>query len=264
VKFFFFLGSNERSKMMMTLPLYKRVGEIIVATIALLLLAILPATAITIYTQNGSVYIPGSTGSSRYSTGTSYYRSTTGTKYYYYNPGSGSGTYYPPKTTVPTQPSPAPAPKPAPKPTPVPQPTPPPAPPASGGSTIGMSGQENQMFGLVNQERAKAGLRSFAADMQLVELARKKSKDMIDHNYFGHTSPTYGSPFDMMRKAGVSYFYAGENLAANSSVSGAHQALMNSSGHRANILNPNFTHIGIGILSSSKYPVMVTQMFVGR
>ena len=69
------------------------------------------------------------------------------------------------------------------------------------------------MVSLVNQERSKAGLQQLQVDMSLVELARKKSQDMIDRNYFGHNSPTYGSPFDMMRNAGVKYTTAGENPA---------------------------------------------------
>lgn len=251
-------------------PQMKKIGGIIVATISLLFLAINPATAITFTTQNGTVYTPGSTGTTyRYSTGTSYFVNTGNgntTRYYYYTPSSGSGTYVPPtqKPAPAPAPAPTPAPKPAPQPAPAPTPAPKPTPTPAPAPASGMTSGESQMFNLVNQERSKSGLRSLTADLQLVDLARKKSKDMIDHNYFGHTSPTYGSPFDMMRKAGVSYFYAGENLAANSTVAGAHTALMNSPGHRANILNPNYTHVGIGILSSSKYPVMATQMFVGR
>jgi uncharacterized YkwD family protein len=232
---------------MNTLPLFNRFGKIIVATIALLLLAILPATAATINTTPGSVTILYSTG---YYVG---YPTTLGSNgktnsytnyYYYYKPNTG---------TVISKPS-----TPAPKPT-----TTPTTQPTSGG-TSSTTSQESTMLSLVNQERAKAGLQSFKTDVKLVDVARKKVKDMIDNNYFGHTSPTYGSPFDMMKKAGISYFYAGENLAANTTVQAAHQALMNSSGHRANILNPNFNYIGIGILSSKTYPVMVAQEFVGR
>ncbi len=122
---------------------------------------------------------------------------------------------------------------------------------------------------LVNQERAKAGLKPLAADMKLVELARQKSKDMIVNKYFAHQSPTYGSPFDMMKAAGVSYRTAGENLAWAGSVQRAHDSLMQSEGHRKNILNPNYTHIGIGIVDGplkggTMNGKMVTQMFVGR
>lgn len=96
----------------------------------------------------------------------------------------------------------------------------------------------------------------------LVELARLKSKDLIAQNYFAHQSPTYGSPFEMMQKAGITYYYAGENLAGAPTVARAHTSLMNSPGHRANILNPNFTHLGIGIIDGGPYGKMHTQMFI--
>ena len=100
-------------------------------------------------------------------------------------------------------------------------------------------------------------------DMRLVDLSRKKSKDMIDKNYFGHTSPTYGTPFDALKNNGITYRYAGENLAGAPTVERAHTGLMNSPGHRANILNPNFTHIGIGIVDGGPYGKMYTQTFIG-
>ncbi len=130
--------------------------------------------------------------------------------------------------------------------------------------TAGLTAAEQQMLNLVNQERAKAGLKPLQADAQLTKLARMKSQDMINRGYFDHNSPTYGSPFDMMKSYGVSYRTAGENIAGNRSVQAAHTALMNSSGHRANILNPNYTHIGIGIVEGGPYGMMFTQMFVGR
>ena len=100
--------------------------------------------------------------------------------------------------------------------------------------------------------------------MEISQVARLKSQDMIDNNYFSHNSPTYGSPFDMMKSYDIKYVYAGENLAGNPSIQDAHESLMNSQGHRENILNPNFTHIGIGVREGSKYGKMITQMFVGR
>ncbi len=127
----------------------------------------------------------------------------------------------------------------------------------------GLSAQEQQMVNLVNNERAKAGLKPLAVDTKLSQMARVKSQDMADNNYFSHTSPTYGSPFDMMKKFGISYRTAGENIALNSSVEKAHTALMNSEGHRANILNPNFTHIGIGIVSKGG-SLYFTQEFIGK
>ncbi len=127
-----------------------------------------------------------------------------------------------------------------------------------------MTAEEQQMLNLINQERAAAGLKPLAMDQSLVKMARLKSQDMIDKNYFSHTSPTYGSPFDMMKTYGVTYRYAGENLAGNQTVDRAHTALMNSEGHRANILKAEFTHVGIGIVDGGPYGKMFTQMFIGK
>ncbi|SHK12325.1 CAP domain-containing protein [Paramaledivibacter caminithermalis] len=120
------------------------------------------------------------------------------------------------------------------------------------------------MLRLVNAERSKRGLEPLKVDLELCEVARNKSQDMIDNNYFSHYSPTYGSPFEMMRNFGIKYIYAGENIAGNPSVKAAHTSLMNSEGHKKNILNSNFTHIGIGIKEGSKYGKIFTQMFVGK
>ncbi|MFP4661276.1 MAG: CAP domain-containing protein [Halanaerobiales bacterium] len=122
--------------------------------------------------------------------------------------------------------------------------------------------QESQLINLVNQERRKNGLPALSSDLELTRVARIKAQDMIDNDYFSHYSPTYGSPFDMMKQFGIDYQYAGENLAHNTSVDRAHTALMNSSGHRKNILSPNFTHIGIGIKKAERGYIYV-EMFIG-
>jgi uncharacterized YkwD family protein len=119
------------------------------------------------------------------------------------------------------------------------------------------------MLNLVNEERKAAGLQPLKLNLELTEVARLKSQDMIDNNYFAHDSPTYGSPFEMMRQFGISYRTAGENLAMHPSVHSAHQGLMNSPGHRANILNPSFTEIGIGIRRKGNGQYYITQMFIG-
>lgn len=170
-----------------------------------------------------------------------------------------------PTTTV----KPAPAPtttqaKPAPAPTTQAKPAATPTTQSTTTTTSGLTADEQQMLNLVNGERAKAGLSALKADLTLTKLARLKSQDMINRNYFSHQSPTYGSPFDMMKTYGVTYNTAGENLAGNSTVSAAHTALMNSAGHRANILKSSFTHVGIGIVKGGQYGMMFTQMFVGR
>ncbi|WP_083273395.1 CAP domain-containing protein [Geosporobacter ferrireducens] len=131
-------------------------------------------------------------------------------------------------------------------------------------ATQRLSTQEQQMVDLVNRERAKNGLAALTVDLEVAKVAGIKSQDMVDNNYFSHNSPTYGSPFDMLKKFGISYLHAGENLAGNATVEKAHNALMNSSGHRQNILSPNFTHIGIGVRPSGKYGYIYTQMFISK
>ncbi|MCR3921491.1 MAG: LysM peptidoglycan-binding domain-containing protein [Firmicutes bacterium] len=156
------------------------------------------------------------------------------------------------------EPKPEPQPEPKPEPKPEPQPEPKPEPVA------GLNQAEQAMLNLLNAERVERGLKALRVDLALVKQARLKSQDMINLNYFAHQSPTYGSPFDMMKAAGISYRTAGENLAGAPTVERAHTGLMNSSGHRANILNVNYTHIGIGAVSGGPYGMMFTQMFVGR
>jgi uncharacterized YkwD family protein len=165
-----------------------------------------------------------------------------------------AGAKLPKRQPTPNVPAPPPAPTPAPTPVPTPQ-TP---------SGEGLSAEERQMLELVNAARQQAGLSPLAADLQLTEVARLKSKDMVVNNYFDHESPTYGSPFEMMQQFGVTYSSAGENIACNQSVQAAHQALMNSPGHRANILKPTFTHIGIGIVDGGKCGKIFTQMFISE
>ncbi|WP_247898155.1 CAP domain-containing protein [Paenibacillus pabuli] len=104
-----------------------------------------------------------------------------------------------------------------------------------------------QVVKLVNAERAKAGLGALASDALLDKVAVAKVKDMSNNNYFDHQSPTYGSPFDMMKQFGVTYSYAGENIAKGQKTpQEVVTAWMNSEGHRANILSKNFTKIGVG------------------
>jgi len=171
--------------------------------------------------------------------------------------GSNSVTFKSPYQYAPKTPAPAPAPSPA--------PTPP-----SGGGTVnpapatGLSAGEQYLVAAINRERAAVGAPPLQADMQLVGLARAKSSDMIANNYFSHTSPTYGGPGQMLTAAGVKFRAMGENIAGNRTVEGAHTRLMNSSGHRQNILNPSFTHVGIGVVAGGPYGLMITQIFIGR
>ena len=136
----------------------------------------------------------------------------------------------------------------------------------SGGTatTANLSADEKEVFDLINKQRANNGLSALKVDSEVQKVARIKAKDMADNNYFSHQSPTYGSPFDMLKSFKISYNTAGENIAGNSSNSGAVTAWMNSSGHRANILNSSFNYTGIGVVSSSKYGKLYVQMFIGK
>ncbi len=119
---------------------------------------------------------------------------------------------------------------------------------------------QQEMLQYVNAERAKAGIAPLTLSSSLSNGAWLKSKDMAENNYFSHTSPVYGSPFAMMQRLGISYTAAAENIAMNSSVAAAHQAFMNSSGHRANILNASYHKAGFGLVQKGSY-LYVTQWF---
>ncbi|MGL6108368.1 CAP domain-containing protein [Romboutsia sp.] len=135
----------------------------------------------------------------------------------------------------------------------------------SDSTTGNFSDYQKQVLDLVNVERAKVGLNALVLDSSVSDVATLKSKDMIDNNYFSHTSPTYGSPFDMLKKFGISYKSAGENIAyGQNSPKEVVTAWMNSQGHRENILNANFTNLGVGIAKNSKGTIYWTQMFIGK
>jgi uncharacterized protein YkwD len=120
---------------------------------------------------------------------------------------------------------------------------------------------EAQMLQLINRERAAEGLNPLRADPELVEVARAHSRDMFARGYFSHVTPDGKDPFDRIRQAQVRYITAGENLALAPTLQQAHQGLMNSPGHRANILRPAFGRVGIGIVDGGMRGQMVTQNF---
>ena len=131
-------------------------------------------------------------------------------------------------------------------------------------TTSELTQDEKEVFDLINQKRVSNGLTELKIDDEVQNIARIKAKEMVDKNYFSHISPTYGSPFDMMKSFKISYSTAGENIAGNSTNKGAVEAWMNSSGHRANILNSGYNYTGIGVVNSSKYGKIYVQMFIGK
>lgn len=131
-------------------------------------------------------------------------------------------------------------------------------------NTTNLTSDEWEVFNLINQQRSQNGLSPLKIDYEVQRVARIKAQDMVNNNYFSHTSPTYGSPFNMLNNFKVSYRTAGENIAGNLSNSAAVTAWMNSSGHKANILNSSFNYTGIGVINGSKYGKIYVQMFIGK
>lgn len=127
-----------------------------------------------------------------------------------------------------------------------------------------MTGDEKEVFDLINKQRTQNGLSALKLDTETLRVARIKAQDMVDNNYFSHNSPTYGTPFQMLNSFKISYKTAGENIAGNSSNSAAVTAWMNSSGHKANILNSSFNYTGIGVVKGSKYGKIYVQLFLGK
>lgn len=166
--------------------------------------------------------------------------------------GAASATYLKQRTTG----TPAATPKPAPAPG-----TGTTSPPAN---TSGVSQDEQTILNLVNKARSDAGAGPLSFDTTLLKVARLKAKDMVDNNYFSHQSPTYGSPFDMMKQFGVTFKSAGENIAGNATAEGAFRAWMGSPGHKQNIMNSGFNFTGIGVVSSPTYGKVFVQQFIGR
>lgn len=125
------------------------------------------------------------------------------------------------------------------------------------------SSEAEAVLNLVNRERLKQGLQPLKLSDKLTSIANTKAQDMAKNGYFSHTSPTYGSPFDMLHQFGVSYSNAGENIAAGQKT--PEQVMkdwMNSSGHRANILNKDYTLLGVGYTTGGNYGTEWVQLFI--
>ena len=124
--------------------------------------------------------------------------------------------------------------------------------------------EEQRAFELLNADRRANGLAALAWNPQLAELARDYGQDMLSRDFFSHDNPEGQSPFDRMRARGITFRYAGENLASNGSVEAAESAFMDSPGHRANILNSHFNKVGIGVCRGNDGSVYVIQEFIGN
>ncbi len=123
---------------------------------------------------------------------------------------------------------------------------------------------EQTLVNLLNEDRARYGLKPLILDEELSRIARIKSQDMVDNNYFAHLSPSYGNVRSMLTSFGVSYLSAGENIARSRSVYHSNAAFLSSEGHRRNMLSSTFTHVGIGVVTNRYGFVTVTEIFVRR
>lgn len=132
------------------------------------------------------------------------------------------------------------------------------------GNRISQNIEQVQALALLNADRTKNGLVPLAYSAQLTKLAEDYAMDMINRQFFAHNNPEGLTPFDRMDQYDIVYRYAGENLALNDSVSAAQAAFMNSPTHRANVLNPNFTEVGIGVKYAPNGKIYVVQEFTGQ
>ena len=129
-------------------------------------------------------------------------------------------------------------------------------------TTASLSVQEQTAGNLLNSDRARYGLAPLVIDPELCRIARIKSQDMLNNQYFAHTSPTYGDVRSMLRQFGYAYTAAGENIAHHATVEKAQAAFLSSPGHRKNILSSAYTRVGLGVAVDAKGYVYLTQIFV--
>ena len=131
-------------------------------------------------------------------------------------------------------------------------------------SNLAITTEEDLILSLINNEREKAGLKEFKIDSEIQNLARLKAEDLAKNNYFSHISPTYGSPFEMLKNHNISYKTASENIAGNSSLENAVSSWMNSEAHKENILSNIYNYTGIAVVDSIAYGKIIVELFIGR
>lgn len=124
--------------------------------------------------------------------------------------------------------------------------------------------EESELLFLINEERNKNNLPAFKIDENLQNVARLKAQDIVNNNYFSHISPTYGSPFEMLKSHNISYKTASENIAGNSNISKALNSWLNSESHRNNILSNDYNYTGIAVVDSIAYGKIIVEFFIGK
>lgn len=134
---------------------------------------------------------------------------------------------------------------------------------ASAEASVVLTGDQARALTALNNDRAKHGVKPLAFSAELTALAESYAGDMMARQFFAHNNPEGLTPFDRMNRAGIRYRYAGENLAINDTIELAQTAFMNSPTHRDNVLNPNYTEVGIGVKYAPNGKVYVVQEFIG-
>ena len=123
---------------------------------------------------------------------------------------------------------------------------------------------ENYLLELINAERKKHNLNDLKIDKELQNIAILKANDLVNNNYFSHTSKTYGSPFDMLKQYNITYKTASENIAGNPNIDAALSSWLNSESHKKNILSNDYNYTGLAIVDSIAYGNIIVQFFIGR
>lgn len=130
-------------------------------------------------------------------------------------------------------------------------------------SNINLTSQENELLSLINSERKKNNLPEFEIDEKLQNVARLKAEDLVQNNYFSHISPTYGTPFEMLKAHSVNYKTASENIAGNKNISDAVDSWLASDSHKKNILSNDYNYTGIAVVDSIAYGKIIVELFIG-
>ncbi len=131
-------------------------------------------------------------------------------------------------------------------------------------NNVELTADESELLSLINDERTKNNLPNLQVDKDLQNVARLKAKDLAENSYFSHISPTYGTPFEMLKNNNITYKTASENIAGNSSIKSALESWMNSESHKSNILSNNYNYTGIAVVDSIAYGKIIVQFFIGR
>ena len=131
-------------------------------------------------------------------------------------------------------------------------------------SNSSLSSDEQDLLNLINDERKKNNLNEFKIDEELQNVAKLKAEDLVKNNYFSHNSPTYGSPYEMLKEYNISYKTGSENIAGNKDINSAFESFMNSETHKNNILSHEYHYTGIAVVDSIAYGKIIVEFFIGR